>query len=1220
MANSTQDLQALIESVKCELRETTLYSEADLAALDFCTPDTNPLVPQALPDINLPAISDVMPCVNELNGVIDQASQDLTKVMKLKIVQAKVQEVVDNLNLVGLYYQTRYETFNTFAVDSSELVVQKTVLTQQLAAVPKTDKAAQAAIQTNIDAVNAKISQLQQQSDILSDASFNANNFLSSNVFISSLTNAFHSYCANTASAKFDPIQVQSASGGVSFNFMLNIPQLRKYQYNDPTTTKPVTLDIVSFLKNQQLFVETPVFQIQAYEDQPLPLATKLTDVYNDLVGLLYDNTKNKGQYPGLYWKLQAPLDRLFTLDERGLTADPTQIDPSFKADPSAATLSDQTNDTKYYIKDVNTYQDFYQNLQTNIDARIAHERTVVFPAAIQSVTDLIKQAANRDALYSLRLNGFLQQTIPNLKVTVTVNSSTNVSVDTTKLATSKGSLDAMLEKFRAVAEEISNKLQDCQTEIDNLSSQADGLLVTQDSIMNSINAIPCFKPQPDQGSCGDLDAALGSDPLGANMIAGGANGPSSAYPDLSSMCYWKEFAKCATLVNLIPLPGDNFTNPFKLRYWPIGLWIPTPAVIIHIPLPHIWIPIFCVSTPIGTLVIFIGLCGIVPSPFLFFISPSGTKSFVLSLAGPQSNIGYSGSTIKDSIRTPNPFSSVEKVLNQNFPFNPNELTLKQGSDADNMGLLDNSESVTGYLNEFKSKAIKQLDSVGDFPMRNFNLARTGGTLNSATTVQKIKIIQKDIDDAIDLLVLGSLSIPRDQGKLVIKQPAMSNVNDLFKTFASSGDKLSDTTHFSVKHILTQFVAQVDNGITLPKTVISKDVNKIDQNIKDKLKAFNAAIFKMAEGNMTVPLSTDDLRFNNKSTLTAGEAAQGSAQQLYVDMLANTITSILAGATLDLFDPFKKCCQAKAFQLPTGISPVALVVLNASKVIIDQGIDGLTHDTLAVIDSAANIGLGEIKTLFNDVVMPLFPDVQIPSNVNIFNFSTILGFISPVLGAITIPQVPISSLALFPAAITFSLDNIAKTAIRNLASDATKITSVLNLNIVTQFAQLTSDDLKSALKSFINTSVADVNKALSPILAPIQAIKGSNGASKTVLEAAFPIMNVLAEANAVIKSNSKNSSTIEFVDLVKLAALASGELKVAQALFSSGASYIPIIILAALGLDSEARLAHPLFNQDDLPPWERLTVRNPLFVLFLDAFCAQAANCTAVILGRTWPT
>ena len=38
------------------------------------------------------------------------------------------------------------------------------------------------------------------------------------------------------------------------------------------------------------------------------------------------------------------------------------------------------------------------------------------------------------------------------------------------------------------------------------------------------------------------------------------------------------------------------------------------------------------------------------------------------------------------------------------------------------------------------------------------------------------------------------------------------------------------------------------------------------------------------------------------------------------------------------------------------------------------------------------------------------------------------------------------------------------------------------------------------------------------------------------------------------------------------------------------------------------RQLHPLLSQDDLPPWERLTLKNVLFLLFLDDFASTTAN------------
>jgi hypothetical protein len=35
------------------------------------------------------------------------------------------------------------------------------------------------------------------------------------------------------------------------------------------------------------------------------------------------------------------------------------------------------------------------------------------------------------------------------------------------------------------------------------------------------------------------------------------------------------------------------------------------------------------------------------------------------------------------------------------------------------------------------------------------------------------------------------------------------------------------------------------------------------------------------------------------------------------------------------------------------------------------------------------------------------------------------------------------------------------------------------------------------------------------------------------------------------------------------------------------------------------KVLHPILAHDDMPPWERLTLDNFLFVTFLDEFCTQ---------------
>ena len=46
--------------------------------------------------------------------------------------------------------------------------------------------------------------------------------------------------------------------------------------------------------------------------------------------------------------------------------------------------------------------------------------------------------------------------------------------------------------------------------------------------------------------------------------------------------------------------------------------------------------------------------------------------------------------------------------------------------------------------------------------------------------------------------------------------------------------------------------------------------------------------------------------------------------------------------------------------------------------------------------------------------------------------------------------------------------------------------------------------------------------------------------------------------------------------------------------------------IAAFGGAKVLRVTHPMLYEDDMPPWERVSLDNMLFVLFLDEFCHMA--------------
>lgn len=76
--------------------------------------------------------------------------------------------------------------------------------------------------------------------------------------------------------------------------------------------------------------------------------------------------------------------------------------------------------------------------------------------------------------------------------------------------------------------------------------------------------------------------------------------------PTINDYLYWLRYCGIATIVNLIPI------------YWPVGILIPNPSGVTKIPFPIVWIPIAVFTTPLGLMVILIGQCGMIPSPFIF--------------------------------------------------------------------------------------------------------------------------------------------------------------------------------------------------------------------------------------------------------------------------------------------------------------------------------------------------------------------------------------------------------------------------------------------------------------------------------------------------------------------------------------------------------------------------------------------------------------------------
>ena len=107
----------------------------------------------------------------------------------------------------------------------------------------------------------------------------------------------------------------------------------------------------------------------------------------------------------------------------------------------------------------------------------------------------------------------------------------------------------------------------------------------------------------------------------GENLNFNGTPDPS--LPQADSLKYWQKFAAFATVVNLLPI------------HWSVGLLLPSPSGVVRVKLPTIWIALAVVPLPGRMLVVFLGICGAVPSPFVwewrFPPFGEGSSHFLLS-------------------------------------------------------------------------------------------------------------------------------------------------------------------------------------------------------------------------------------------------------------------------------------------------------------------------------------------------------------------------------------------------------------------------------------------------------------------------------------------------------------------------------------------------------------------------------------------------------------
>jgi hypothetical protein len=165
----------------------------------------------------------------------------------------------------------------------------------------------------------------------------------------------------------------------------------------------------------------------------------------------------------------------------------------------------------------------------------------------------------------------------------------------------------------------------------------------------------------------------------------------------------------------------------------------------------------------------------------------------------------------------------------------------------------------------------------------------------------------------------------------------------------------------------------------------------------------------------------------------------------------------------------------------------------------------------------------------------------------------------------------------------------------------------LPLDILKYFALLASTDIISLFKKLILSALDSILDPISAIVRPILSLVPSGSwESLSVLDLANPLTAIIKTIKKKIKDALGKGLKVNLLNLEIYPILLAVALPILENLekYLKEIAYLGTAVLCATGGAGVqiARLAHPIFNQDDLPPWERLTRKNPLFAIFLDEF------------------
>ena len=730
-----------------------------------------------------------------------------------------------------------------------------------------------------------------------------------------------------------------------------------------------------------------------------------------------------------------------------------------------------------------------------------------------------------------------------------------------------------------------------------------------------------------------------------AGAVLDGGRGPCATYgsvdcPTFYTKCYWKEFAKKANNVGLLPMlngipPIENpalFAPNLGMKYWPVGYlppsFIPLPPPLVNpldglpfirIPMPMIWTKVdpIVIPLPIGLIVIFIPFIGgFMPSPLVFFHDfLTGTSIFLLGMRGFRFVPRKSDPIIPDPLENYKKFLS-SGIPNYLFPFG-------------NLGG-DNVDSPARLLQEVLSNIEKQLTNVQknvdfskiqkvqddiakkkkDLEAEALELKRKNAIDGSDAYNEKKKQldeISKSFDSLKESAIkdtlkqhlknsidLPDIPFPKNSKNLILEIPSpIKRIQDI-----NSKVKLGTIPEVPVINLHSRILSKIDS-VKIPEDPKFKDKNKnlsadskIVASFDTKLSEVTKSEKEMAKINGLVTktvgdyLNSKDSPLSSKSLLSfkpkinsipkvGGESiADVSSIENIPNPVIDSLKSHLSkGISLNSAD-FTKLVNNTAIGENKILRSrdLKLIVKNTMNKSLSAFPVDLKKFSIPDPASAANIAKS-LSAFSASLEMPPFPPKK-------------SGTPGVPLGIGGIPQIQIPGKVIS----NFLVDGMSSTI------DSIDINSIMpgGLN---SFQDLTADDIKSMGK---NIATNFTKKAKIPAIENI------------------PQIPLLARPQDYVELTMSFLPVHPFSDIaftllwtkykmVPKIPIPSSIIKPIQEIQNSLIYNIPWPVAAMMGRNF-LNIINPLYNRDDIPRWDRMSLKNPFFVVFLDEFLRSAAD------------